>query len=78
MLAIQIGPLLAALVSRAAKVLPVFEPGQVFYDKAWHITERQTPKVELLELIEHLSPERLAVLLRLAKGLAEGKAMIMM
>jgi transcriptional regulator with XRE-family HTH domain len=50
---------------------------KVFYDKARNISEYQTPKAELLELIDHLPPERVEFLVRLTKGLAEGKAMVM-
>jgi transcriptional regulator with XRE-family HTH domain len=50
---------------------------QVFYDKARNISERTSPKDQLLTLIHHLPDERIEMLLRLAKGLAEGKAMVM-
>lgn len=51
---------------------------KVFYDKARNIYEQLDPKKELLELIDHMAPDSLEFLLRLTKGLAEGKALVML
>lgn len=61
------------------KILAVYgiDDYRDFYFKARNTAERTSPKDELLELIERLPSERIALLLRLTKGLAEGKALVM-
>ena len=49
---------------------------KVFYDKARNSSECRTPKADLLDLAEKLPPEKVAVLLGLAKALAEGRAIV--
>ncbi len=50
---------------------------KVFYDKVRNFKDHMTPRQQLLELIEHLNDERIDFLLKMAKGLAEGKMVVL-